>query len=255
MTTLINPVLEKLARDEAVLGTIVTVPSPALVQILAGSGFDWLTFDMEHGPMSIETVHAMINATTPTACVPTVRITTTAPWLAKPVMDAGALGVMFPMVQTPELAADAVAATNYPPVGVRGFAPIYTSYRWNVDMGTYAESANQAVMNILLIEHIEAVNRVDEILAVPGIDVAFVAPYDLSQSLGIPGAFDRPEFQEALARAEKAVLASSAKLGGLAPSNDDGRAMLDRGYRFLSLAYDGQIIDQASRAFIDGVRG
>ena len=254
MAGLENPLKAKLAAGEAVLGTMTTMPSIGLAQLLAAAGFDWLAFDMEHGPMSIESVHGMINATAASNCVPLVRLPATTPWLAKPVLDAGALGLLFPMVETPEQAKEAVAAATYPPKGRRGFGPFHAPERWGVSMLEYAEGADAAMLKVLFIEHIDAIARIDEILAVDGIDVAFVAPFDLSQSLGKPGDFDDPDFQAALNRAEAAVLQSSAKLGGLATTADQGRAMLERGYKFLMLGFDGLIIDGAARAILDGVR-
>lgn len=255
MAALVNPLKEKLAKDQAVLGTMITMPSAGLAQILAAAGFDWLAFDMEHGPMGIEAVHGMINATAASNCVPLVRVPATTPWIAKPALDAGALGLLFPMVETADQAAEAVAAATYPPDGRRGFGPFYAPERWGLSMLDYARAADQAILKVLFIEHIDAVGHAEEILAVPGIDVAFVAPFDLSQSLGRPGDFEHPEFQDALARAEAAVAASKAHLGGLAATADQGRAMLDRGYRFLMLGFDGLIIDQAARSILEGMKG
>ncbi len=255
MAELINPLKAKLAAGEPVFGTMITMPAPGLAQILASAGFDCLIFDMEHGPMGIEAVQAMINATAISDCVPLVRVPSTQPWMAKPALDAGALGLLFPMVNSPEIAEEAIAAATYPPVGKRGFGPFYAPSRWGMNMAEYAAGADAAILKVLFIEHIDAVERAEEILAVEGIDVAFVAPYDLSQSLGAPGDFERAEFQDALMRAEAAVLASNAKLGGLAATTDAGRAMLDRGYSFLMLGFDGLIIDEAARSILEGVRG
>lgn len=254
MGTLENPLKTKLAAGEAVLGTMITMPSAGLAQILGAAGFDWLAFDMEHGPMTIESVHGMINATAASTAIPLVRLPATTPWLAKTALDAGALGLLFPMVETPEAAAEAVAAATYPPGGRRGFGPFHAPERWGLSMLDYARAADEAILKVLFIEHIDAIGRIDEILAVPGIDVAFVAPFDLSQSLGRPGDFDAPQFRDALTRAEAAVTASPARLGGLATTADQGRAMLERGYKFLMLGFDGLIIDGAARAILDGVR-
>ena len=254
MAGLENPLKTKLDAGEAVLGTMITMPSPGLAQLLAAAGFDWLAFDMEHGPMTIESVHAMINATAASTCVPLVRLPATTPWLAKTALDAGALGLLFPMVETPEAAKEAVAAATYPPKGRRGFGPFHAPERWGVSMLDYARDADAAMLKVLFIEHIDAIARIDEILAVDGIDVAFVAPFDLSQSLGKPGDFDDPDFAAALTRAEAAVLQSKAKLGGLATTADQGRTMLERGYKFLMLGFDGLIIDGAARAILDGVK-
>jgi 4-hydroxy-2-oxoheptanedioate aldolase len=254
MATLENPLKRKLANGEGVLGTMITMPSVGLAQVLAAAGFDWLAFDMEHGPMTIESVHGMINATAASDCVPLVRLPATTPWIAKTALDAGALGLLFPMVETAEQAAEAVAAATYPPKGRRGFGPFHAPERWGVSMLDYARDADAAILKVLFIEHIDAIGRIDDILATDGIDVAFIAPFDLSQSLGKPGDFDTPEFRDALARAEVAVKSSAAHLGGLATNAEHGRAMLERGYKFLMLGFDGLIIQGAARAILDGVK-
>jgi len=254
MTTLVNPLKEKIAAGETTFGTLVTMPSAPHLQVLAAAGFDWVWIDTEHGPMSPETVHNMINATAPSATVPLVRVPATMPWMVKPALDAGALGIVFPFVSSPETAAEAAAAVRYPPEGVRGFGPFLAPSRWGVSMAEYAASANAAILCVVMIETREAVERAEEILAQPGIDIAFVAPFDLSQSLGCPGEFDNPMFVDALAAAERSILDAGLVLGGMALDETIGRAMMDRGYRFLMLSADGLILDGACRLFIDAMR-
>lgn len=249
-----NPVKALLAAGGTACGTLVTLPSAPLAQLLTAVGFDWLCFDMEHGPMSPETVHAMIAATAAGETVPLVRVPATTPWLVKPALDAGALGIIFPFVSSPEAATEAAAATHYPPTGRRGFGPFLAPARWGVSMADYAAQADQEMLTVVMVETREAVERVDEILAIDGIDVAFVAPFDLSQSLGCPGEFDNPIFVEALATAERRILDAGVVLGGLAVDPSVGEAMRSRGYRFLMLAFDGLIIDRAFRSFLDQVR-
>jgi len=136
-----------------------------------------------------------------------------------------------------------------------GIRPFYAPSRWRQSTFDYAAAADDNLLTIVLIEQAEAVRNIDEILAVDGIDVAFIAPFDLSQSLGIPGEFDNPKFLDAVATAENAILASPAALGGLAMDVEKGRAMVDRGYTLLMMAYDGLIIEAASRDLIDGMKG
>lgn len=253
MRRLVNPLKEKLARGEAVVGTFVSLPSPPFVQILAGCGFDFLIVDGEHGPIGRETAQAMITATAVSACVPLARVPWNLPWLAKPLLDSGALGIVFPLIRGPEDARAAVAACRYAPAGERGWGPFYAPSRWGLGPFEYSRSADEAVLTILLIEHVDAVRAIDAIGTTPGVDVAMIAPYDLSTSLGKPGAFDDPDFLAAVAEAERGIRAAGVTLGGLAGTAERANALLERGYRFLCLAYDVLLIETAMRDLLTGI--
>ncbi|MDX6751610.1 aldolase/citrate lyase family protein [Geminicoccaceae bacterium 1502E] len=248
--TEVNPLRRKLEAGGAIVGTIVSMASPPMVQTLAGCGLDWLILDMEHGAISIESAQAMIAATAVSDCVPLVRVAWNVPWLVKPVLDAGALGVVFPMIRNAGEAAAAVAACRYPPAGERGWGPFFAPSRWGLDAMTYTAQADRAVMRILLIEHVDAVRDIDAILAVEGIDAAVIAPYDLSTSLERPGDFEAASFKEAVATAERAIRASGVVLGGLAPTAERANALLDRGYRMIILGYDVLLLENALRGML-----
>ncbi|BCX17950.1 MAG: 2,4-dihydroxyhept-2-ene-1,7-dioic acid aldolase [Geminicoccaceae bacterium] len=254
MSRLVNPLREKLAKGEPVVGTFVSLPSPPFVQILAGCGFDFLIVDGEHGPIGPETAQAMITATAVAPCVPLARVAWNLPWLAKPLLDAGALGIVFPLIRSAADARAAVAACRYAPSGERGWGPFYAPSRWGLGPFAYSGSADAAILTILLIEHVDAVRAIDAIAATPGVDVAVIAPYDLSTSLGKPGAFDDPEFLAAVAEAERGIRAAGVVLGGLAATAERANALIDRGYRFLCLAYDVLLIETAIRGLLAGVR-
>jgi len=160
-------------------------------------------------------------------------------------LDAGVLGLFFPLVMDAPEADRAIKSATYPPVGNRGFGPFHARYRWNQTLTEYALNADQAILKIIMIEHVDAVERIDEILAVPGIDMIFIAPYDLSQSLGLPGQFDHPTFIEVALRAEKAVQKAGIELGTFVPTVEKGKEFLDRGYKLLMFAYDGMLIENA----------
>jgi len=254
MAGLINPLKIRLGNGGSVIGTMLTMPSPHVMQLLAASGFDWLLIDREHGAIGAESMQSMINVTKGTQTVPLVRVPAEEPWIARTALDAGALGIFFPLIMNAEQAREAVSATKYPPEGARGFGPFYAPSRWGLSMTDYAASADEVLLRVLMIEHAEAVRNIDEILAVPDIDVAFIAPFDLSQSLGITGEFGHPDFLAAVSRAERAIANSGAILGGLATTPEQGRGMLDAGYRFLMMGFDSKIIEDAARNTLDGLR-
>lgn len=251
---LTNPLKQKLARGETCLGTMVTMPSAPLVQLLAGCGFDWVLIDMEHGPIGPESMQSMITATAPSGSVPLVRVPATDPWMTKIPLDAGALGLFFPMVTSVERTRDAVSASTYPPIGTRGFGPFNATSRWNINRSNYVAEADAVLLRVIMIEHVEAIDVIDDMVSVEGFDVAFIAPFDLSQSLGCAGDFDHPDFRRAVAKAEKAITASNVVMGGLAPTTEAGKAMEERGYRFLMMGYDGLIIETAARQLVEQMR-
>lgn len=253
---LTNPIKEKMNRGEAAYGTLVSMPSPNVVQVLAASGFDWLWFDLEHGPIPFDALHNMINATAvgDATCTPLTRVPADELWSVKPVLDAGSLGVIFPFVENAETARDAIAATRYPPAGKRGFGPFYAGSRWGLGLREYAEQADNAILRVMMLESKDAVENAEEILAIDGIDVAFLAPFDLSQSLGVPGQFDSPVYLEALARLEAASDRAGVTMGTLVLDADTAKAKLDRGYRFLMLSLDVALLDGAARDLLASVQ-
>jgi 4-hydroxy-2-oxoheptanedioate aldolase len=146
--TPINPLKARLAADRPAVGLLVSMPSVHATQVLAACGFDWLFFDMEHGPIGIESAHAMIAATNGTRTAPVVRVPWNVPWLIKPVLDAGAMGVIVPMIRSAAEAEAAVRAVRYPPTGERGFGPFYAPARYGLTMQTYAEPAAREILCI-----------------------------------------------------------------------------------------------------------
>ena len=239
-----NTIKRKLKADQPVIGMLVTMPSPHLTQTLAAAGLDWLMIDMEHGAIGVDALHPMLAATAGTDCIPLVRVPLETPAMVKPVLDSGAYGIVFPMVCTRQEAEKTNTLLRYPPVGERGVGPIFAPQRWGLSFPEYIAQANEEIVNFVLIEHIDAVENIAEILAVPGLDAALIAPFDLSASLGEIGNLEHPKVREAIARIEEAVLASPIALGGLALDVADAKAKLDKGYRVLIMGYDVRMITQ-----------
>jgi 4-hydroxy-2-oxoheptanedioate aldolase len=240
--------------DQPALGILVTAPSVQVIQILARCGFDWLLVDMEHGPIDAATAHAMIVATSGTPATPIARVAANVPWLAKPLLDAGAQGIVFPMVNSAAEAEAAVRGMKYPPAGDRHWGPFYAPPRWNLPMPRYMQVANDEVVTIVMIEHPAAIEQIDRIVAVPGVDLAVIGIFDLATALGVPGQLDHPEVVRAIARAESAILQSPVKLGGVARSPEQANAMIERGYRMLALGFDWSLLQRGAAAVLEGIR-
>lgn len=243
------------SRGEAALGAVLTMPSIQMAQAIARMGFDWVVVDMEHYPMDARDVHETIAAMAGADVAPLVRVHWNEHWLAKPALDAGALGIVFPMIRNREEAEAAVAAVRYPPEGVRGWGPTYAQLRWNLGLEEYARLANEESLTVALIEHGDAVRNIHAIAETPGLDVAFIAPSDLAATLGHLGDAQHPAVREAVAEIERAVLETGAVLGGVALSPEAATQMIERGYRFLNLGSDVSLLRGAASTLLDSIRG
>jgi 4-hydroxy-2-oxoheptanedioate aldolase len=251
----LNPLKRAMAEGRATVGYLVSMASVQLVQALARTGVDWLMIDTEHAPIGIESVAALVAATGGTPATPIVRVRGAQPEWVKPVLDCGALGVVFPQIATRQEAEATVRAVRYAPLGRRGYGPTYAALRWGLSNLDYLKAANEAVLNVVLIESQAGVDALDEILAVPGLDVVAVARGDLSENLGVAGQFDHPRLSEVVAKAEAKILAAGgAALGGIAFSPEEARAMIGRGHRFVVLGSDATLIAGAAQRMVRAIK-
>jgi 2-keto-3-deoxy-L-rhamnonate aldolase RhmA len=253
LNTLENRVKELLKKGEVTFGSWVTIGHPDVAEIMANVGFDWLIFDTEHAPLSIETVEAQLAAINGTSVTPLIRVAWNDMVLIKRALDIGAKGLLIPWINTKEDAERAVKACKYPMAGVRGVAPRRAS-RYGLDLNEYLATADKNLLIILQIETAEAVKNVEEILSVDGVDAFFVGPADLSASLGFLGKWDHPRAIEATQN----VLRAGKKLGvpgGIHAMNLDIAIQHAKdGFQFIALSSDyGFLLDQ-SRAALQKVR-
>ena len=234
-------------------GAIATMPSVQAVQIMA-AGLDWIIVDLEHGPIDLSMAHAMIVATSGTPCVPLARIADNQPHLAKAPMDFGAFGINFPMICSADEAARAVSCMHYPPKGDRQWGPFHAPYRWGMPMPDYMRAADEELVCVITIEHARAVEHIDEIMAVPGIDCAVIGIGDLATSIGKPGRFDDPELVALVRRAEASILKSGVPLGGVARTAEQANAMIAQGYLMLALGFDWSLFQRGIAAAFEGIK-
>jgi len=252
-----NFVKEALQQGRPMLGFVVMTPNVATIQALAAGGATWFLIDTEHSPIGIESIAAMIAAAIAAGAAPFVRIQSPRSDLFKQVMDCGAYGAIFPMIESKAQAEDTVRVMRYPPLGQRSFGPIHAAQQWSgMDVYDYVKVANDELLNVAMIETQEAVDRLDEILEVDGVDVYLIARGDLTLDLGCPGEMKNPRVQKAVETAERKILAKKgAVLGGALTPGDDGRQMIERGYRFLSLGHDLGALRAVCRARVDAILG
>ncbi|MBF9031213.1 2,4-dihydroxyhept-2-ene-1,7-dioic acid aldolase [Rhodobacterales bacterium HKCCE3408] len=213
---------------------IITVPSPVVTQAVAASGADSVLIDLEHGAVDYGTAHAMIAATQGTGCAPLVRVSEIREAEVKRVLDLGAEGICFPLVRTAEDARRAVASLRYPPEGTRGFGPFIAQSRWGTDMPGYRPKVADEIVSCLLVETRDAVENIEEICAVPGIDMLVPAQFDLSTDLGVPGQFDHPDFVSAVSRVRAAAARAGIPTGQIALTAEQAAKNFAEGYRVIA---------------------
>ena len=195
-----NKLKNALRNDKVTFGAWVQIPNPSIIEIIASNcdnKLDWICIDMEHGSIDIESMTNLIRTIERYDLVPVVRIPKNDYIWIHRVLDAGAMGIVIPMIKTAEEAKNAVEEALYPPMGKRSFGYSRANI-YGKDFNSYIKTANEEISIIIQIEHIEAINQLDFILDVKGIDATFIGPYDLSGSMGVSGDFESDKYQEAL---------------------------------------------------------
>jgi len=239
-----NPVKQKIAQGALCLGAWMVVDHPAIATSMGSASFDYLVFDLEHGHYDYSTLLSCLNALGRSDTSPMVRIPSNDVATIKQILELGPEGLVVPMVCTAEEAERAVAASKYPPQGIRGIGGGRAS-GYGRDFDDYIEHANENVCIVVQIEHPRAVENIDAITQVEGVDCVFIGPADLSAGLGITMQMDHPELLDAIDR----VLESGQKHGkcvGLWCRNEEhAAAMAERGFRFLAWGCDTMWFNRA----------
>ncbi|MEZ4523863.1 MAG: aldolase/citrate lyase family protein [Thermomicrobiales bacterium] len=239
-----NHARKRLANGEPSIGTWLSIPSPEAAGLVARLGFDWLTVDAEHSPVDILTLARMFSAISASGTAPMVRIPWNTPENFKRVLDAGAWGIVVPMVNSRAEAEQAVEATRYHPLGRRSVGGSGHAMSFRAESSDYYARANDEILLVLQIEHAEGVENCEEILSVPGVDACFIGPNDLAASMGLgigtPLESDDPHVVEAIDYVLK-----TAKSVGVAPgihtSGVEGINMrIEQGFQYLALASEAR---------------
>jgi 2-dehydro-3-deoxyglucarate aldolase/4-hydroxy-2-oxoheptanedioate aldolase len=241
-----NRLKRLLKAGKKTAGAWAQLCSPTSAEILCRAGFDWLLIDMEHSPADLQTLVAQLQAMGAYGVAPLVR----APWndlvWIKRILDAGAYGVMIPSVNTREQAIAAVQACKYPPVGIRGIAGSPRAAGFGRDTSAYLKRANDEILVILQVETPQAIENLDAIGKVPGVDALFIGPMDLSTSMGHLGNPAHPEVQAAIATVEAKAKALGMPLGTISAGWEQAKMLYDRGYQLITLLSDVILLSKAS---------
>lgn len=232
-------VKEKLQKNLPTFGSWVTIGHQSIIEIMASAGFEWLTLDLEHSSMDMSKAMELIAHIQANGMAALVRVSKNEEVVIKRVMDAGADGVIVPMVRTAADARQAVDYVKYPPIGKRGVG-LSRAQKYGIGFEEYKEWQKDGTIIIAQIEHIDSVNNIDEIINTPGIDGTIVGPFDLSASMGMPGEYNRPEVVAALKHVEERCKFFNKPLG-FHVIGTDHRLVEDKlasGYTFLAFSLD-----------------
>ena len=238
----------KLLSGEKTIGSWLTMPSLAISELMAKVGFDWLTIDLEHSSLSIEQAGEMIRIIDLAGVTPLVRLTSNDGNQIKRVMDSGAHGIIVPMVKTKGDAEQAVSSVYYPPKGIRGVG-LARAQDYGISFHEYRDWLEENAIIIVQIEHVDAVNNLEDILSVDGVDGYIIGPYDLSASLGVSGEFDHSSMIEAMNEIYR-VAAKLGKYGGIhivEPDTDLLKKSVLEGFTFLAYSVDFRMLDVSAR--------
>jgi 4-hydroxy-2-oxoheptanedioate aldolase len=237
----------RVMANEVLFGTFLNLGSSLTAEMAGLAGFDFVVIDLEHGAGSEADLAPQLQALEHTGAAAIVRVES----LERPrfhrVLDLGAHGIMVPRIVGPADAVRAVAALRYPPAGVRGLAMMNRACQFGAGFKDYLASANHMLTGVIQIETIPALDMVEEIAAIDGVDVLFVGPLDLSHAMGITGQFDHPDFLSALRKVAAAARSSQKSAGILMTRPEDFQKYFDLGYHFLPCGSDGGMLNVAAR--------
>lgn len=242
---------DKLNNGEIPLGTVVTFNDPEIADLLCNCGFDFIWIDSEHGPLDKNMINMHIMAVRGAGAAPFVRIAWNDPVLAKPILDMGPAGIIFPFIRSAEEARQAVSSCKYPPQGIRGYGPRRSSNFANMDTEDYLNTSRSEPWVIIQIEHIDGVKNLDDIIKVEGVDMIAVGTNDLSGSIGLLGQAEHPEVIKLLD-----IIAAKCKKAGMRffPAIGSGcektlKDWIKRGACMLAIDYDlGYLVSGAKNA-------
>jgi 2-dehydro-3-deoxyglucarate aldolase/4-hydroxy-2-oxoheptanedioate aldolase len=249
-----NPLKRSVKAGRKAVGAWAQLCSPLATEILARAGFDWLLIDMEHAPGDMMTLISQFQAMNGSGVSPVVRV----PWSdlvwIKRVLDAGAYGLMIPYVNTREEAVMALRACKYPPLGIRGIAGSPRAAGYGRDVAGYLKRANDEIFIMLQVETPQAVENLEEIAKVPGVDALFIGPMDLSTSMGHFGNPAHPEVQAMIASVEGKAKKLGMPLGTISGGWDQAKTLFDRGYQLITVLSDSVLLSKAGAEVVTKFR-
>lgn len=249
-----NLTKEKIKAGQTAYGVFVNMGCPTIIEIIGLIGFDFAIFDAEHGPMGVESCEHMVRAADTVNITPIIRVAVNIPQNILRYLDIGALGVQMPMTNTKADAESVMRAVKYPPEGRRGLAGVRAAnYGVTGSLGDYVREANRETMAIIHVETMQAVDNLKDTLTVPGIDVIFIGPTDLSSAMGHPGQVKHPEVQKMINNLVKEIRAAGKAAGTIAYDLDTLKKCKEQGFQYIAYGV-GPMIVKSGREYLQVAR-
>lgn len=249
-----NKVKRMIRSGQAVFGCFTRYADSNLTELLSLQGFDFLVFDAEHGPIEPRDCLQMVRSAELHGITPIVRPTTNQKPILLRYLDTGVQGVLVPMVCTVADAHAVVHATKFQPLGSRGLAGSRSAdYGQKFSLPEYAKFSNEQTLVVVQIETVEAIQALPQIVNVDAVDVIFVGPADLSQSLGVTGQMQHPKLQQAIDRIQEIVAESDKGLGIMVGNADAANKWVDRGAKFIAITIEA-MVKAGCRPYLNAVR-
>lgn len=242
-----NAFKQALSHCERQVGLWCALASPVAAEILAGAGFDWIVIDGEHAPNDITTLLPQLQAMRGATAEPVFRVPWNEPVIVKRALDVGARSLLIPFVQNAEEARKAVAATRYPPLGIRGVSVMPRANDYGRIQG-YHGNAHLDTCVLVQLETKDALKEIEAVAAIDGVDGIFIGPSDLAAAFGHLGNPKHPDVQAAIKDAAQRIRAMGKSAGTLAGNADDGEALFEMGYNFVAVGSDGGILARGAEA-------
>ena len=249
-----NHVRSNLLSGKPAIGPFIGLQSPNVAELMGNAGFDFVVVESEHNGIESAEIEHMLMAIGNTNALPIVRIPSSQQVYIQKALDIGALGIVVPAVKTAEEAAEIVSATRFPPDGKRSWGPLRAS-KYTFDNQDYLKNANNNILVVLIIETVEAVRNLEEIAAVPGIDVLFLGPWDMCLSLGLdPLLLPHEEIDQILEKMIEASARFDVVAGAGASAPNDVSKRLNQGVKFLSYGPDYALLSAAAISGVDAFK-
>lgn len=243
-----NKLKQSLNNNKLTIGSWVTIGHQSIIEIMATANFDWLTIDLEHSVIGLKEAQNLIAHTQANGMQALVRVSKNEEVIIKRVLDAGADGIIVPMIKNAKEAQMAIDFAKYPSIGKRGVG-LARAQKYGIGFEEYKNNLNENLVIIAQIEHIEAVNNLEEILSVSGIDGIIIGPYDLSGSMGKPGQYNEPDVKEAIQRVEDVCKKMNKPLGYhiIQPDSVELNERIEKGYTFIAFSLDFLFLGEKAR--------
>jgi len=248
----INPIKQKISEGKPSIGVWQGLANPGISEILADAGFDWIVLDTEHGYYTLESLISCLDAMRRTEVSPIIRVLENRPSIIKQILDLGPEGIIIPMVNSVEDARSAVTACKYPPEGIRGVGAGRAA-RYGGKFMENLQTANGNILVVIQIEHIRAVENIDEIVKVEGVDCIFIGTMDLSASMGIVGQTTHPELIKAVEKVNAAGKRAGIATGMWCRNEEHTLEMIGKGMQFIAYSEDKGLIALAAGNSISSI--